>query len=107
MIAYVYWRMGLANLLRGNTDEAVRWYQKALPIFYSPPDAYRHLAAALSLKGDKVAAQAALVEAIKLEPRNATIAWARNRRLSTNPKFVELDERTEIEGLRRLGLREE
>jgi TolB-like protein/Tfp pilus assembly protein PilF len=105
-VGYTHYRLGLANLLLGNTDEAIRWYKKATLTYYSPADAYRDLAAALALKGDKTAAQAALAEAIKRQPEYATIASARREHISDRPKFVALLDRTVIEGLRRAGLPE-
>ncbi len=102
------YRLGLANLLLGNTDEAIRWYNKAVVTDFFAADAYRDLAAALALKGDKAAAQAALAEAIKRNPNNATIAKVRtNYQGSDRPKFVELRERTLIAGLRKAGMPEE
>src|SRR5262249_19490938 len=58
------YRLGQANLLVGNLDEAIRWNEKIVPAFYSAADAYLNLAAARGLKGDKTAAQEALAEAI-------------------------------------------
>jgi tetratricopeptide (TPR) repeat protein len=106
-IGFMHYRLGLANLLIGNTDEATRWYKKAVLTYYEPADAYAELAAALSLKGDKAGAQAALAEAAKLNPHETTLAWMRKNSLSNRPKFVELRERTLIEGLRKAGMPEE
>jgi adenylate cyclase len=105
----IHYRLGLANLLLGNTDEAIRWSEKAVMTnSYSPSSNYRNLAAALALKGDKAAAQAALAEAIKRQPEWTTIAKVRGQLLgfSDRPKFVELLDRTMIEGLRNAGLPE-
>ena len=52
-IGYTHYRLSLANLLIGNTDEAIRWYEKAALTYYDLADAYLELGAALSLKGDK------------------------------------------------------
>jgi TolB-like protein/Tfp pilus assembly protein PilF len=107
-IGMIHYRLGLANLLLGNTDEAIRWSEKAVLTFYSPSSAYRVLAAAFALKGDKTAAQVALAEAIKRKPEWTTIAKVRGQLLdlSDRPKFVELLDRTMIEGLRKAGLPE-
>jgi len=106
-IGFMHYRLGLANLLLGNTDEAIRWYKTAVLIYYERADAYLELGAALSLKGETAAAQAALAEAAKLHPERMTIASVRKRLLSERPKFVELWEQTIIEGLRKLRLPEE
>ena len=114
-IGVMQYRLGLANLLLGNTDEAIRWYEKALqtdavfPLGTTSADAYLELAAALGLKGDKTAAQAALAEAVKRQPEYATIANVRGHHFpdqSDRPKFAELRERTLIEGLRKAGMPE-
>jgi len=105
-IGYMHYRLGLANLLLGNTDEAIRWSEKAVLTYYEPAYAYLELGAALGLKGDKAAAQAALAEAVKLQPDFATIAGVRKHWISNRPKFVELQERTAIAGLRKAGMPE-
>jgi adenylate cyclase len=107
-IGYMHWRLGLANLLLGNTEEAIRWNEKAGLTYYAPADAYLNLAAALGLKGDKAGAQAALAEAAKHDPHaSTTLAEVKRRRLSDRPKFVELSDRTVVEGLRKAGMPEE
>jgi tetratricopeptide (TPR) repeat protein len=40
-IGYMHYRLGLANLLLGNVDEAIRWYAKAVLTYYEPAEAYR------------------------------------------------------------------
>jgi adenylate cyclase len=40
-IGFMQYRLGLANLLLGNTDEAIRWYEKAVLAYYEPATAYR------------------------------------------------------------------
>ncbi|HUK08536.1 MAG TPA: BTAD domain-containing putative transcriptional regulator [Stellaceae bacterium] len=106
-IGFMYYRLGLANLMLGNTDEAIYWYKRAAFTYYDPADAYLEMGAAFSLEGDKAAAQAALAEAAKLSPERLTIASARKRSVSEHPKFVELREQTLIKGLRMAGLPEE
>ena len=105
-IGYIQYRLGLANLLVGNTDEAIRWSEKAVLTYILPADAYWNLAAALALKGDKTAAQAALAEAIKRQPDCTTIAKVKDVYLLNRPKFAALVDRTVIEGLRKAGLPE-
>ncbi|HUK08537.1 MAG TPA: tetratricopeptide repeat protein [Stellaceae bacterium] len=107
LIGFIHYRLGLAHLLLGDTDEAIRWYRQALLTYYDPAYAYVELAAALSLKGDKASAQRVLAEAIELKPDFATIAGVKGHWPSQRPKYVELANRTMIEGLRRAGLREE
>src|SRR5262249_42942859 len=99
-------RLGLANLLLGNTDEAIRWCKKAVLTDMNFFDAYRNLAAALALTGDNTAAQGVLAEAIKRDPDHATIAKVKSRSPSDRPKFVELRDRTMIAGLRKAGMPE-
>ena len=105
-IGYLHYRLGLANLLLGNVDEAIRWYEKAALTYYEPAHAYLQLGAAFGLKGDKAAAQVALAEAVKRRPDYATIAGVRKHSISNRPKFVELREQTIIDGLRKAGLPE-
>ena len=105
-IGFMHYRLGLANLLLGNTDEAIRWYEKAVLTYNDPADAYAELAAALSLKGEKAGAQAALAEAAKHDPQETTLAYVRKIDPSDRPKFVDLRERTLIEGLRQAGMPE-
>jgi TolB-like protein/Tfp pilus assembly protein PilF len=105
-LGFLHYRLGLANLLLGNMDEAIRWYEKAVQTYYDPADAYLELGAAFSLKGDNASAQVALAEAVKRKPDYATIAGVRKNSVSNRPKFVELQERTVIEGLRKAGMPE-
>jgi len=105
-IGFMHYRLGLANLLLGNTDEAISWYKKAVLTYFKPADAYLEMGAAFSLKGDKAAAQAALAEAAKLHHERMTIASARKRSLSERSGFVELREQTLIKGLRMAGMPE-
>jgi tetratricopeptide (TPR) repeat protein len=108
-IPRIQYRLGLANLLLGNTDEAIRWYEKAALTYYLQGDACRNLAAALSLKGDIAGAQAALAKAAQYNPHSSTLAEVRRRMymLSDRPKFLALLERTVIEGLRKAGMPEQ
>jgi TolB-like protein/DNA-binding winged helix-turn-helix (wHTH) protein/Flp pilus assembly protein TadD len=107
-IGLIHYRLGFAHLLLGNTDEAIRWSEKAVPTYRQQQYTYRSLAAALALKGDQTAAHAALAEAMKRQPEWTTIAEVRAQLLdrSDRPKFVELLDRTMIEGLRKAGLPE-
>jgi tetratricopeptide (TPR) repeat protein len=105
-IGYMQYRLGLANLLLGNVDEAIRWYEKAVQTYPFRWDAYLQLGAAFSLKGDKAGAQAALAEAVKRRPDYATIAGVRKHSISNRPKFVEMEQRTLIEGLHKAGMPE-
>lgn len=106
--AWYQYRMGLAHLLLGHTDEAIQWYEKAIPSYPFLDNAYVELGAALSLKGDRVAAQAALAEAARRNPKYTTIANIRrgSGSVSKDPKWLALRERTIIEGLRKAGVPE-
>jgi TolB-like protein/class 3 adenylate cyclase/Tfp pilus assembly protein PilF len=111
LIGFNYHRLGIAHLLLGHLDEAIQWYEKAIPSFpfLDKADAYVGLGAALSLKGDRVAAQAALAEAARHNPKYTTIANIRRLAgsFSKDPKYLALQERTIIEGLRKAGVPEE
>ncbi len=112
-IGYVYYRLGLAHILLGHTDEAIQWYQKTGPGFYScPACTYVELAGALGLKGDKVAAQAAFAEfrRITIRHKNDTTIAKLKRWLdsdSKDPKYLALREQTIYKGLRKAGVPEE
>jgi TolB-like protein/Flp pilus assembly protein TadD len=105
-IPQIQMRLGLANLLLGNTDEAIRWSEKAAPAQFLPGIVYRNLAAALSLNGDIAGAQAALGKAAQHNPHSSTLAEVRRSMLSDRPKFLALVERTVIAGLRKAGMPE-
>jgi tetratricopeptide (TPR) repeat protein len=102
-IGYIHFRLGLANLLLGNTDEAIQWSQKAVLTYIAPDEAYWDLGAALALKGDIAGAQAALAKAAQYRPHVATLTGVRGRPPSGRPKYSALLERTLIEGLRKAG----
>jgi adenylate cyclase len=111
-IGTVYYRLGLAYLILGHTGEAIQWYRKAIPVYDCPACAYVELGAALSLKGDKVAAQAALAEFKRVTIRHkddTTIAkmkrWLDSD--SKDPKYLALREGTIYKGLRKAGVPEE
>ncbi len=110
-IGVLQYRLGLAHLLLGHTDEAIRWYEKAIPSYPFLGDAFVfvELGAALSLKRDNATAQAALVEAARYDPNYTTIANIRriSGSRSKDPKWLALRERSIIEGLRKAGVPEE
>jgi adenylate cyclase len=111
-IGFNYYRLGLAHLLLGHTDEAIHWYEKAIPLYDCPACAYVELGAALSLKGDKVAAQAALAafKRVTIRHKNDTTIAKMKRWLdsdSKDPKYLALRERTIYTGLRKAGVPEE
>ncbi len=105
-IGYVYYRLGLAHALLGHTDEAIQWYEKAIPSYPFLAPAYVELGAALGLKGDRAAAQAALAEAARRNPKLTTIANIRRFSDSKDPKWLALREQTIIKGLRQAGVPE-
>jgi adenylate cyclase len=112
-IGYIYYRLGLAHILLGHTDEAIQWYQKTGPRFYScPACTYVELAGALGLKGDKVVAQAAFAEfkRITISHKNDTTIAKLKRWLdsdSKDPKYLAMRERTIYTGLRKAGVPEQ
>jgi tetratricopeptide (TPR) repeat protein len=85
-----YRELGLAHLMLGHIDEAIRWYEKAIPEFQIPDFAYLELGAASALKGDRAAAQAALAEARRLNPKFTTMANIRRdyASISKDPKWL-------------------
>ncbi len=107
-IGSLYYRLGLAHLLLGHTDEAIKWYEKAIPSLSPLGTAYVELGAALSLKGDKAAAQAALAEATRRNPGLTTIAKIRRKLpASKDPRYLALLEQTVLKGLRKAGMPEQ
>jgi len=103
-----YRELGLAHLMLGHIDEAIRWYEKALPYTYRGV-AYLEMGAALALKGDRAAAQATLAEAARRNPEFTTIANIRRdyASFSPEPKCLALLEQSLIKGLRKAGVPEE
>ena len=103
-----YEELGIAHLMLGHIDEAIRWYEKALPYTYRGV-AYLEMGAALALKGDRAAAQATLAEAARRNPEFTTIANIRRdyASFSPEPKCLALLEQSLIKGLRKAGVPEE
>lgn len=111
-LVYIYYRLGVAHLLLGHMDEAIQWYQKIIPSYPSFAVAYVDLAAALGLKGDKVAGQAAFAEFQRhtIRHKNDTTIAKLKRWLdadSKDPKYLALRERTIWKGLRKAGVPEQ
>ncbi len=108
IIGFVYHRLGLAHHLLGHIDEAIQWHEKSIPSYPFLDRAYVDLGAALSLKGDREAARAALAEAVRRNPKLTTIAnIRRSLEASQDPKYVALREQTIIKGLRKAGVPEQ
>jgi tetratricopeptide (TPR) repeat protein len=103
-IGYLHYRLGLANLLLGNVDKAIRWSEKAVLTYYSPRGACRDLAVALGLKGDVAGRTGSMSQGGAAQP--SLLTKVRRSMLSDRPKFVALLERTVIEGLRKAAMPE-
>ncbi|HYM74124.1 MAG TPA: tetratricopeptide repeat protein, partial [Stellaceae bacterium] len=107
-IALAYWSIGLAQLLRGQLDEAADWLTRACAanprVYYF----YLDLAATQALRGDLPAARAALAESIKLKPDINSMKRQRARWAYTNnPAYRLLAEKTIDAGLLLAGMPEE
>ncbi|WP_046868576.1 adenylate/guanylate cyclase domain-containing protein [Microvirga massiliensis] len=106
-LGVMQFHMGYLNLVLGNDDAALEWLPRARST--NPEYSYIHLtlAAEYGLRGDPAAAQAALAEAIKRNPRYRSIAGAKAVMATyNNPLYVAQRERV-YEGLRRAGLPDE
>jgi TolB-like protein/class 3 adenylate cyclase len=97
-----YTHLSKGQILRAHKrfDEAIVEYETVIALNPNTVYGRSHLARV------KAAAQVALAEAVKRKPDLATIAGVRKHSVSNRPKFLELKERTLIEGLRKAGMPE-
>jgi tetratricopeptide (TPR) repeat protein len=100
-------RLGLLDLYRSRTDDAIVWLEKARGD--NPGVSYVHmaLAAAYGLKGMKERAAAELAEARKLSSGWSSLARVKTRPPWNNPHVQVLAEPTLFAGLRLAGMPEE
>ena len=96
---------GLAKLYLGRDEEAVEWFQRAIDIDRTLPNAYFYVAAALAHLGRHDEARAAAAAGLQNNPAY-TLKGFRASSFSDNPTFLAQRERV-YEGLRRAGLPED
>jgi TolB-like protein/DNA-binding winged helix-turn-helix (wHTH) protein/Flp pilus assembly protein TadD len=96
--------VGMARLHLGQYQDAVSWLTRAIDTGTPVARHNAYLSSALALAGNLPEARAVLADFRKILP-SATISTLRRAALSTDPKFVEQQERF-FEGLRTAGLPE-
>lgn len=106
-VFYRYFWAGYAHILVLRLDEAVDLLRKGRAAGPEHHFVNSTLAAALALRGDIDEARASLAEALRLEPKIASIAQSRNRDFPGSPQYAALREKTFDAGLRRAGLPEQ
>ncbi|HEX3410617.1 MAG TPA: hypothetical protein VHT00_02770, partial [Stellaceae bacterium] len=101
-----YGRLGVVQLLQGQTDRALGWLEKADG--ENPRLAFVHayLAAGYALKGDTERAGAELAEAQRLSKGYSSLANVEKSTWYDEPKIRALAEATYFPGLRRAGIPE-
>jgi adenylate cyclase len=104
-VFYRYFWLGCCYLLLGYVDQAMDFLRKGRAANPQQPFIHLYLAAAHGLKGEADDARACLAEALRLDPKNGSIAQFRD--FPGSPKYVALREKTVYAGLRRAGLPEE
>jgi TolB-like protein/DNA-binding winged helix-turn-helix (wHTH) protein/Tfp pilus assembly protein PilF len=104
-IAHAYWGLGRCHLLLGRADQAIHCLRKARAANPRVAVIHLHLAAALALKGALGDAQAALAEALALQPEFYSSASLRGifPDYRHPPRYLMLLEDTIHRGLRRVG----
>jgi adenylate cyclase len=103
----IYGLLGWAHLLSNRVDEAIDSLIKSRAA--NPRVWWVHygLAGALGLKGDHEGGKAALAESIKLRPEiNSLAQYYAIRPWQSSPQAYALEDKTVIEGLRRIGFPE-
>jgi adenylate cyclase len=107
-ISLFYSRIGIVHLLQSQTDEAIRWLEKARGATATHPPIRASLASAYGLKGEGERAAAELAEARRLsrDDRYSSIARLRAVGYFGMPKVRALYEATYFVGLRKAGMPE-
>ncbi len=103
----VYGLIGWAHLLSNRVDEAIDFLIKSRAM--NPRAWWVHygLAGALGLKGNYEEGKAALAESVKLRPEiNSLAQYYAIRPWQSSPQAYALEDKTVIEGLRRIGFPE-
>jgi adenylate cyclase len=107
LIWSVYGLIGWAHLLSNRVDEAIDFLIKSRAM--NPRVWWVHygLAGALGLKGNYDEGKAALAESVKLRPEiNSLAQYYAIRPWQSSPQAYALEDKTVIEGLRRIGFPE-
>ena len=101
--------IGGVHLLKGQTEEAIVWFEKSRSIYAGYHWTRASLAAAYALKGEARHAAAELAEARKLSDRYSSIAalTAAEREYLASPKNRASAETTYLAGLRQGRMPEE
>jgi tetratricopeptide (TPR) repeat protein len=103
-----YWALGACHLLLGHLDHATDLLRRARAGNPGYWYVYLWLASAFGLKGDFHEAGIALAESIKLQPQVNLLAQRRAYSpWTTNPRYMELANKTLYVGLRRAGFPDE
>ena len=108
-IAVYYGVIGRVQLLRGDTDEAILWLEKARAANSALPHVRLLLASAYALKGESERAAAELAEAHRLvgDDRLSSITRLKDVGNFGVPKVHALYDTTVFAGLRKAGMPEE
>ena len=102
-----YAQLGNCHLLLNHADLATDYLLKARAAAARVWWIHFYLAGALGLKGDLDGGRASLAEGLRLKPEMSSITNFRDLRpYYSSPKCLELEQRTVMEGLRRLGFPE-
>jgi class 3 adenylate cyclase/TolB-like protein/Flp pilus assembly protein TadD len=104
---YRFFWAGYCHLLLDRLDEAIDFFRKGRAADPQHWFLHSHLAAALALRGDTDEARTSLAEALRLEPRIASITQNRDRDFPGSSQYAALREKTLFAGLRRAGLPDE
>jgi len=106
-IAPWYGRLGVIQLLEGQTDEAIASLEKAESENSRLAVVHAYLAAAYALKGDVERARPELAEAQRLRKMYSSLAKVEKSAWFDEPKIRALAEATYFKGLRQAGISEE
>ncbi len=103
----IYGLIGWCHLVSNRVDEAIDFLMKSRAI--NPRVWWVHygLAGALGLKGNLEEGKTALAESLKLRPEiNSLAQYYAIRPWQSSPQYYALEDKTAIEGLRRIGFAE-
>ena len=106
-IAPWYGRLGVMQLLQGNTDTAMGWLEKANSENAGLAFVHAYLAAGYALKGEIERARAELATAQRLNKAYSSLASVEKSIWFDEPKIRTLAENTYFPGLRRAGMPKE
>ncbi|MBV9686308.1 MAG: tetratricopeptide repeat protein, partial [Alphaproteobacteria bacterium] len=106
-IAPWYGRLGVMQLLQGNTDKAIGWLEKANGENAGLAFVHAYLAAGYALQGETERAHAELAVAQRLNKAYSSLASVEKSVWFDEPKIRALAEHTYFPGLHRAGMPEE